>query len=168
MASGNKVMEIVAISPPGADFAQATMFAGGSTPPENYPAWAFDDTSIEYLDLLCRFTDAYAGGGFTLKLDWVAGAATAGTARWEAALRSLDGAEDLGTSHAYDFNGANSAAPGTLKDKTSATITFTDGADMDGVGANNWFMLRLRRDPTHGSDDMVGDALLMGVVGQET
>lgn len=161
MASGQVVGIINNIMPPATSGAQPTVRAGGSTPAENVPLWAFDASSIEYLDYYCTLKN-YASGGLTVELKWAAASATTGSVVWGAAVRrAADDAEDLDTSHTYDFNNASAAAaPSASGELSYDNVTFTDGADMDSLANNEAFVLRVRRDPTNGSDDMAGDAQL--------
>ena len=50
----------------------------------------------------------------------------------------------------------------------NSAITFTDGADMDSLAAGETCRIQVERDPTHGDDDMSGDAQLMAVLITET
>lgn len=168
MANGR--VQILAVRPPGSSFATPVVIVGGATPAEHVPAWAFDASSIEYLDFLCRL-DGYAGGGLTLTLPWAAESATSGNVIWEAAIRAIpDDAEDLDTTaHSYDFNAASAdAAPSALKEVSYPTITFTDGSDMDSWASGELAIIRVRRNASSGSDTMSGDAYLLGLVGVET
>lgn len=154
-------VRILAAIPPATSYATPDSRAGGSTPAENWPVWDFDDTSIEYMDFRCRL-EGYQGGGLTFTLPWSATSATSGAVVWGAAIRRIqDDAEDIDASHSYDFNDAAADTAASASGELSyPTITFTDGADMDSLADGEEFMLRIRRDPTNGSDNMVGDAEL--------
>lgn len=154
-------VRILAAIPPATSYATPDSRAGGSTPAENWPVWDFDDTSIEYMDFRCRL-EGYQGGGLTFTLPWSATSATSGAVVWGAAIRRIqDDAEDLDASHTYDFNNASADTCASASGELSyPTITFTDGADMDSLADGEEFMLRIRRDPTDGGDNMVGDAEL--------
>lgn len=168
MATGR--IQILAVRPPGSSFATPVVIVGGATPAEHIPAWAFDASSAEYLDFLCRL-DGYAGGGLTLTLPWAAASATSGAVVWGAAIRRIqDDAEDLdSTAHSYDFNNASAdTAPSALKEVSYPTITFTDGADMDSWASGELAIVRVRRNPADAGDDMAGDAYLLAMVGSET
>lgn len=169
MASGQVVGQIVGIQPPATSMATPSIRAGGSTPAEGVQLWNFDASSIEYLDYQCVLKN-YAGGGLTVELKWAAASATTGSVVWGAAVRrAADDAEDLDTSHTYDFNDASAAAaPSASGELSYDNVTFTNGADMDSLANNEAFILRVRRDPTNGSDDMAGDAQLYSVTIRET
>ncbi len=171
MASGDPILEVLEVLPPGSSAAGLRFLTGGATPAERVPVWLFDDTSVEYLDFLCRLSDKYAGGGLTLTLPWSATSATSGAVVWGAAIRRLtDDAEDFDTTaHSYDFNDASAVtAPSAVGELSYDTITFTDGADMDSLAAGELCIVRVRRDPTNGSDNMSGDAELWALSGKET
>ena len=161
MASGDIVGIIGEIVQPATSYATFDVRAGGSTPAEAVPVYDYDDTSAEYLDLYCRL-EGYDGGGLTVTLDWSATSATSGAVVWGAAVRRIaDDAEDVDSSHSYDFNDASAdTAASASGERSRATITFTDGADMDSLADGEAFVLRIRRDPTNGSDNLTGDAEL--------
>ena len=143
---------------------------GTSSPVENIPVLDFDDTAIEYADFYCAMPSNYAAGGVTITFVWSA-AATTNTAILSAAFRRVqDDAEDLDTTvHTYDYN--NTAAltpPSVVGEVAYDTLAFTDGADMDSVAATEYFILRVRRVPTDGSDTLVGDLSLHSIVIKET
>jgi len=155
-------VDVSASQGPSASRATYGTVAGGSTPAESKLVALFGASSAEYLDFYLTLPISYGGSGMTVKLKWTIGELST-TARWEAAIRRLqDDAEDFDTAHTYDFNGISAAAPSVLREVDYATISFTDGADMDSLAAGEAFVLRLRRDPTHGDDDATIDAELWG------
>lgn len=174
MASGNTliVVGVASGSPPGSSSAELTSLTGGASPTETILLANFDSGTVEYWD----FPDlvlpaAYAGGGLTLTLRWIAASATSGNVIWGAAIRrDPDDAEDWdSTAHSYDFNASSAvAAPSAVGETSYDTITFTDGADMDSLAAGEGFCLRIRRDASNGSDTMSGDARLWTVTIKET
>lgn len=155
---------------PASSYATHDTRSGGSTPNEIIPVLDFDASSIEYADFLLRLPSNYAGGGLTLSLEWMATSATSNAVVWGAAIRRIqDDAEDLDTSQTYDFNDATAdTAPSASGETSKASITFTDGADMDSLAAGESFILRIRRNATSGSDNMTGDAELVNITITET
>lgn len=169
MASGKVCAQVVRISQPAANYPQPIIVAGGSTPAERIPAWAFDPSTVEYIDLLC-YMNGYDGGGITLTFIWSSGATT-GNVVWSAAFRRLqDDAEDIDTSQAYDYNNATADATASAsREQAYTTLAFTNGADMDSVANNEFFVLRVRRVATDANDTLnSNDAELWGVVIKET
>src|SRR5688572_24793914 len=127
MASGQVVGQIVNIQPPATSMATPGIRAGGSTPAEGVPLWNFDASSIEYLDFYGVLKN-YAGGGLTVELKWAAASATTGSVVWGIAMRRIaDDAEDLDTSHTYDYNNLTAAAaPSASGELSYDSGTFTD------------------------------------------
>jgi hypothetical protein len=141
---------------------------GGSSPAEATERWVAIDANKRYLDLFCRLTEEYAGGGLTVMLKW-GSAATSGNGRWAAAIRRIaDDAEDLDTSHTYDFNTIDAATPNVVAEVAYDNITFTDGADMDSLAAGEFFILRIMREGDHANDTLTATAHLYQVAVKET
>ena len=171
MASGNTLLTFssTAGTPPAANAASYGVRAGGSTPAESVPVLAFDAASDEYMDFYGVMPQAYGGGGLTVKIVWTSDTAISDNCIFGLAFRSLeDDAEDVDTSHSYAFNTVTDAAPSAAGEFVYPTITFTDGADMDSVGAGDAFILRLYRDADNASDTMAGDAQVLAVEIRET
>jgi len=167
MASGDQVVKILRVMPPGASFAYLSRLAGGSTPAENILAWTFPDAAATYLDFLCAL-HGYGGGGLTFRLGWGT-PATANNAVWQLAIRRIaDDAEDLDTSQTYDFNTVTAPAPSATLELSYDNIAFTNGADMDNWAAGEMAIVRLMRDPANGSDNLANTAYLFGLYGYET
>lgn len=167
--SAKGVVRVLAVTPPATSYATPDVRAGGSSPAENWPCFDFDDSTIEYVDYLCRL-EGYSGGGLTITLAWAATSATSGNVIWGAAVRRVnDDAEDMDSSQTYDFNDTSGvAAPSASGELSYDDITFTDGVDMDSLANGEVFMLRIRRNASSGSDTMSGDAELVSVYGRET
>jgi len=169
VASGDAVVQVLDIIPPATLFATMDTRAGGSAPVETVTVWDFDDSTIEYLDLKCRLFGYGAETGLTFKVFWSASTATGGACRWEAAIRAMpDDTEDIDAAHTYVYNAVDDTAPSASGELGYATITFTDGADMDALAEGEVFILRLRRNAAHANDTMTGDAELWGVAGEES
>jgi len=175
MASGDVVGIIYKVNLPRTLFAQPAARTGGSIPNELIPKYDFDDgtndgtSEGECIDLYGQLSGRYGGGGVTIHLKWMAKSSTAGNVLWRAAFREvIEGGDDLDVSHTYDYNSVVATAPATLGQIDYTTITFTDGADMDNVGANDMFILRINRFGDNASDNLSGDAELVGVVVVET
>lgn len=172
MASGNTLVVFGARDgvPTATSGAAHAVFAGGSTPAGGIPVLDFDSAADEYADFIAVLPRNYASGGLTLTLYWIA-SATTGTCRWGAAFRRVaDDAEDLDTSHSYDFNTTGASPASAAGEVKYTTITFSDGADMDSLAVGELFALRIFRDGdgTSGTDDMTGDARLVAIEIKET
>lgn len=163
MASGDTLVTFTPLdnTPPATAYATFDTMTGASTPAEAIPVLDFDDTTQEYADFYAVMPASYAGGGVTITVGYSAAEASTDVVDWEAAFRRVaDDAEDLDTTaHTYDFNGSVDTAPSAVGEVAYASITFTDGADMDSVTAGDYFVLRVTRDPTPDSGtDVTGDA----------
>ncbi len=167
MASGDILLDIPAAQggvPTGTLYATQDTITGASTPAEAIPVLDFDDTTQEYIDFYCQMPPHYAGTtGVTVRVIFSAAEAATDVVAWQAAFRRIaDDAEDLDTTaHTYDYNEVVATAPSVVGEVAYDDITFTDGADMDSVVANDYFILRVTRDPTPSSGtDVTGDASL--------
>lgn len=168
MASGDPVVQILEVMPPGANAATIDIRPGGSTPAENVLVYDFDASSDEYMDFKCMLR-GYDGGGLTFTLPWSASSATSGQARWEVGIRRMDDdAEDIDAAHTYDYNGVSDTAPSASGELSYPTIAFTDGSDMDSWADGEVAIVRVHRDYDHAEDGMAGDAELWKIGGVET
>jgi hypothetical protein len=168
MASGDSVVEVLEIMPPGTVYATLDARVGGSTPAESVTVWDFDASTIEYLDFLCRLR-GYDGGGLTFTITWMASSATSGVCRWGIAIRALpDDAEDVDAAHTYDFNDVDATPASASGEVAYDTITFTNGADMDSWADGELAIVRVRRNASHANDTMSGDAELLSISAIET
>ena len=143
--------------PPATLAAVHAVIVGGSTPTETVPVFAFNDTTVEYMDFYGRL-EGYDDGGLTLRISWSATSIT-GDVIWGAAVRRMvDDTEDVDTSHTYVYNDTSAlAAPDPSHSVSEDSITFTNGTDMDSLVDTEAFILRVRRN-TAGDADMSGDA----------
>ena len=168
MASGDPVVQVVAIVPPGTDGATIDFRVGGSTPPENFPVYDFDAAASEYIDFLCKL-EGYSGGGLTFTAPYMMSSAVANQVRLEIGIRRIqDDAEDVDTSHSYDFNGVSDTVPNVSGEASYPTIAFSNGADMDNWAEGELAMVRVYRDHDHADDEATGDLELLGLFGLET
>lgn len=168
MASGDAVVSVLEIWPPTTLFAVLTRRAGTSTPAEAVNVWAFDATTIWYLDFLCTLR-GYGGGGLTFTLPWTAATAITGVTRWGLAIRRLAaGTDDIDVAHTYDYNVLDATAPATSGFVLYSELAFTNGTDMDSWANGELAIVRVRREANHANDTMAGNAELWGLLGRET
>lgn len=146
------------------------VFDGGSTPVEQFLDFEFPNTEDSYREWVCSL-QGYNGGGLTFKFLVLRSSAGAGeTYIFDMAIRRIQaGVTELGASHSYAYNSVTvtiPAGPPAATIPMLATITFTDGADMDSLADGEFFVLRLRRDV----DDTATDTarVLAGIIGIET
>ncbi len=140
-----------------------------ATPHPNYPAQldtrnsntvldfdASTDETMYFDDILPR---RYGGGGVVVEIHYAMTTATSGNVVWMVAWENqADEAQDLdsdGFASAKTVTHAVSDTSGKVK---RATISFSDGAQMDSVGAGDLFRMSLVRDADNASDTATGDA----------
>jgi hypothetical protein len=170
MASGNSLFTFVARDgiPTATAGAAHGILVGGSTPAEGVPVLAFDSATDEHADFINVMPRHYGGGGLTVVLQWASGV-TSNAVVWDVAFRRVAENDDAwSTSHTYDYNSVTATTAGAAGREDYATITFTDGADMDSIAVGEKFCLRVRRDADNASDNMTGDALLTAIEVRET
>lgn len=168
MASGDPVVQILAVVPPGASAATMDVRPGGSTPAEGVRVYDFDAASSEYLDFLCKL-EGYDGGGLTFTVVYSMSSAVANQVRWEIGIRRIqDDAEDIDSAHSYDTNGVSDTVPSAAGEVSYPQISFTDGADMDNWAEGELAIVRIYRDHDHADDTASGDAELWSLSGVET
>lgn len=166
MASGNTLVTFgpLANEPPSSAYATADLRNG-------HPVLLFDpsaDWSAVFSGVLPA---AYGGGGLTVTLVWAADTATSGSCRWQAAFERLEaGGTDTDSDSFASAQSAGGTAPGTAGALVYTNVTFTDGGQMDSLAAGEMFRLKVNRDAdgTTGTDDMTGNAHLLGVIIKET
>lgn len=130
-----------------------------------------DDTTDESAIFMGFIPNNYSGGGFTVKVLWMATSATSGTISLDVAFMSVtDDADDLDTKAFAAANNANPTAASATGEVDYVSVTFTDGADSDSVAASEMFLIKITRDAdgTTSTDNMVGDMELVEVVVTET
>lgn len=168
-SGGTVKVDVIREMPPATLFATLDTMVGTSTPAESIPVYDFDDTTVEYMDYLCRLPSDYSGGGVSFTVSYGA-AATSGNGGWSIGIRRIpEDAEDLDTTaHTYDYNdSAADTVPSASGELQSVTITFSDGADMDNWAANELAIVRIKRN-TSITGNATGDLHLVELFGAET
>jgi len=129
----------------------------------------FDDTTDESAIYSGLLPNSYDGGGLTLELLIGATTATSGNAIFDAGIERIqEGATDVDADSFAAVNSVTQAVNGTSGVFVLATITFTDGADMDSLAAGEAFRIKVTRDADNGSDTVSGDVELLRVHLSET
>lgn len=128
----------------------------------------FDDTTDEHAEFAGFMPRHYAATtGVTLTIGWMAETATSNSCNWEVAFKSVtDDADDLDTKAFAAANTVTATTASASGEVDYATITFTDGVDMDSVAAGEYFRLDINRDAT--GDSLVDDAELVFMELRET
>ncbi len=129
----------------------------------------FDDTTDESVEFAGFMPRNYDGGGLTVTIGWMATTATTLETEWNIAFKSVsDDADDLDSKAFAAVNAVTATTASASGEVDYATITFTDGADMDSIAAGEYFRMNVIRDADNASDDMVGDAELVFIEIKET
>ncbi|KKM24243.1 hypothetical protein LCGC14_1607040 [marine sediment metagenome] len=157
MSSGDSLCawEPKSNDPPDADFAtfDAILTTSADEPDDVIPVYDFDPGATqEYLVLPGPVMPKhYGGGGVTLDI-WFMCEATSGNVKVDAAFKDLSAGVNLLTATYAAVNTDTVAVNATARVIFKATITFTDGADMDSVSAGNPFNLLITRDSADAAD----------------
>ena len=167
MASGDTLCYFNALSGEAPATNYATLDVRNVTPVLDY-----DDTTDESTEFGGFMPRHYAATtGITITIGWMATTATTGTISLDVAFKSLsDDADDLDTKSFAAANNINPTTASASGEIDYATITFTDGADMDSVAAGEYFKMKVTRDAdgTTSTDNMTGDMELVFVEIKET
>ena len=129
------------------------------------PCLDFDATSDEQVFFYFRAV-RYRGGSISVEIDWYADTASSGNVVWEAALACISPDVDV-----QDVESKAFAAVSFVQDAHLGGIpqrlhrAALQINDNDGMAADDWCVLRLRRDAdgTHAADDLPGDASVVAV-----
>jgi hypothetical protein len=136
----------------------------------NHPVLDFrDSTANEAAVFGGVLSPDYSNGGLTVDIYWLATTATSGNVKWDAEIeRHQAETTDLDADSFATENTVTDTAVSPTGAVMVATITFTDGADMDSLTAGESFRIRITRDQADGADTMSGDAELLRCVVRET
>lgn len=128
----------------------------------------FDDTTNQSAVFEGVMPQNYGAGGVTVYITYAMTSATSGDIDWDAAFEEIpDNTLDIDADSFATVNSTdNTTVPGTSGHTDTISIAFTDGADMDSVGAGDPFRLKVTRDAA--SDTATGDAELLRVEIRET
>lgn len=161
MASGDIVGIITGYGPTKTTLARGGAIEDASSPIGFFRTMAFSGSgsTVEHLDCTGYLDKNYTGNGLTLEL-LSTSSATAGSAVIQAAFLYADSSHVFTSAHTYSYQTVTIAAPAVAYTRTSGNITFTNGSQMDSLTANSPFVLRIKRDAAHASDNMAADFLL--------
>lgn len=158
-------------------FPQSAFFdASGNYPAilkrNTVPTLSFDDTTSETAWFTGFLPRHYAGTtGVTITIGWMfvsSGTPGTDTCKWDVGFyRVNDDAVDLDSAISTTDNTVTDTSATADGELSYATITFTDGADMDSVTAGELFLLSVKRDAAGGTASP-GDAQIVFVEIQET
>lgn len=170
MASGDTILTLTpqTSTPTATLAAPPSLISGASTPGELIPVVTFDNATQQYIDFYAIIPKYYGGGGLTCRVD-LRSDDTTSSIRMGIAFRRIEDTDDLDTtSHSYDYNEVSISSPATVGTGNSGEITFTDGADMDNVTFEDYCIVRVTRNVSHGDDGNAGLAQVTGILIKET
>ena len=164
MATGNTLMvwSPAANQPPAANFAvidttNSQLFLG------------FNDTTIQSALFVGVMPRNYTFLGLKVTVYWAAASATSGDVKWGGYFERLQDGIDLITADRFAAEQTVvSTAPGVAGTIKYATITFTDGAQIDSIQVGEAFRFKLRRVASDAADTMTGDGRTVRVEIRET
>lgn len=124
--------------------------------------YAFDGTVDEGVTTEAFKLIDFGGGTFTAKIDWYGDTATSGNAVLEASVQcqSSGDAQSVETDGFAAASTVTSACNTTADGPREAVIT---GIANDGAADGDTVVLKIRRLPTNGSDNMSGDLVIRSV-----
>lgn len=160
MASGDTLFTLLAEygKAPEANAALPVWLLRSSTdePDEYVEIKAFDETTNQYLIFSDVLPANYAGTtGITLKIGWITESTGGEVVRWEAAFNSFtDNVDNILSKAAAAVQSVNDTASVTAGVLNVATILFTNGAQIDNLAVNEFFILRVNRDAADAADTM--------------
>jgi len=164
MASGNTLCSFYPASgsPPSSNYATLNIRNG-------HLVLEFDDTTSESMTWEAVLPRNYAGGGVTVTIFWLGKTATTGDVVWRAYFeRHQAETDDLDSDSYASAQTTTTTTAGTSGQIKLTAITFTDGAQMDSVGAGEHFRFKVDRNAGAGGDTMTGDAQIVGIEIRET
>lgn len=167
--SGGGGPDTLCVLLPHAYFPTATAYATRDTR-NNTPVLDFDDSVDESALWLDVMPVRYAGGGLTVDIMFAMTSATNGDVVWCAQFERIGiGNQSIGSD---GFASEKSAVVSVYSIEASyvkqATLTFTDGAEMDSIVSGEPFRIRVYRDADNAYDTATGDAELVAVHVKET
>lgn len=131
----------------------------------NFPVSSLDFDAATDESIFFKFRAVnYGSGNLTLALDWYADTASTGSVVWGAQIACITPDTDSQDIETKAFATANSVTDthlGTTGQRLHrALLTLSN---LDGLAADDWCVLKIFRDADHGSDDLAGDACLVGL-----
>lgn len=159
MASGNTLAVFTPLhnQPPASNFATLGLRNA-------HPTLGFDPTTEQSALFGGLLPRAYAGGGITVSVHWMAASATSADTKWGVSFeRHQEAADDLDSDSFASEQTATSTAPGTSGQVRVTTIAFTNGAQIDSLAVGESFRLKVSRKAADAADTMAGSAELIRV-----
>ena len=161
MATISTEIDVWGDVPPASNFPTKDVVVGTNFPVKclDFDA-ATDETTYYVFQAL-----GYGSGNITCRLRWYSDTASSGSVVWAVALAAITPNTDTQDIETKAFATAHSVTDAHIG-TTGQRLHEADVAisNLDSVAAGDWCVLRVVRDADNGSDDMAGDACLVGIV----
>lgn len=162
MATVKQDLSILGTLLPASNYARRDVFSGTNFP---VPCLKFDPSTQQSCFFYLRAIN-YGSGNITIRFQWYADTASSADSVWEAQLAAITpntDSQDIETKSLATLNYVSDTHLGTTGQRLhEATITLSN---LDSIAAGDWCVLKFSRDAdgTNATDDMTGDALLVGL-----
>ena len=175
MATGDTLLTFMALdnSPPDDTIAtlDSILTTSADEPDDVVLVLDFDPGATqEYAAFSSILPAAYAGGGLTVDVYWMTESVTASeVCKWDVQIKRLNAGANLLTKVYAAEQTASDNPETTARLMIKTSITFTSGAQMDSLAADEPFSLQITRDGADAADTMnSNDAELYAIVISET
>lgn len=129
-----------------------------------HPVLDFDPATDESAVFSAVMPQHYEAGGVAVYLHFSAATASAGSIVWNSAFERIgEGIQDVDSDGFATAQSVDSDTSVTSGEVTVASLTHTDGTQMDEVAVGELFRIKITRDANNGTDIMDGDAELHAV-----
>jgi len=160
MATVKQDINVLEAILPATAYPQFRTVAGTNFP---VPSLAYDASTAETAHWTWRALN-YGSGNLTVRIQWYADTASTGGIVLAAAIAAITpntDTQDIETdAYAAESTTADTHLGTTGQRVHELTITVSN---LDSVAAGDWCMLRITRNVADGSDDMTGDAHIVGI-----
>ena len=128
----------------------------------DHPVVDFDDSTVEVVRFSAIMPRIYGGSGITVYIHFAMTSATSGNVKWRAKFERLDaGGIDIDNDSFATSKTATVSVRGTCGQIAVASISFSDGSEIDGLQAGEGFRLHIEREGDDAGDTAAGDAELL-------
>lgn len=129
-----------------------------------FPILVFPDAVHRYGVFGAVMPAHYAGGGISVELVWMS-PATSGNCRWIVSFKRVeDGVTNMSNLFFGPQTQISATTNGTAHVVDYDTLLVSDGANMQGILAGEYFYMELFRDGITGLDTMTDDARLISII----
>lgn len=134
------------------------------------PILSFQPTTANESGVWTSILKGYGGGGLTVTIVWRSEAAASGNVKWDAFIeRNQDDVTDMDADSFATEQTVTDTAASVAGEPSYATITFTDGAQMDSLADGEEYRLKIERDQADAADTMNSDdAQITSILVEET